>query len=70
MEVSLVDAVVVVVGAVVVDDAGPVVLRAFSKAATVAGSTTPVVGTPSLVWNALSASVSSGVHWPSTGPFQ
>ena len=43
---------------------------AFSSAAIVAASTAPVGFTPSSVWKSLSASVSSGVHSPSTGPSQ
>ncbi len=40
------------------------------KAARVAASTSPVGGTPSSVWNAWSAAVSSSVHTPSIGPVQ
>src|SRR6187431_3354844 len=49
-------------------DAGAVrSAMAFSNAAMVAASTTPVGSTPSSVWKAMRASVSSGVQMPSTG---
>ena len=43
---------------------------AFFTAVTVAASTVPVGLTPSSVWKLLRASVSAGVHSPSTGPSQ
>ena len=70
--------VVLVVDAVVAGGAAVVVVvaavrslaMACSKAAKVAASMLPEGGTPSAVWNFLSASVSSGVHIPSMGPVQ
>ena len=43
---------------------------ASSSASNVAVSTSPLGVTPRAVWNAVSASVSSGVQVPSTGPVQ
>ena len=52
------------------DGCGRPLAIAFSSAAMVASSTVPVGLTPSSVWNAFRALVSSGVHAPSTGPSQ
>ena len=60
----------VVAGSVVVVNKPSRAAMASWKAARVAASTSPVGSTPSSVWKAWSAAVSSSVHSPSMGPVQ
>ena len=56
--------------AVVVEGVVVAFSTAMVRACNVAGVTTPVTGTSRSVWSFLRASVSSGVHSPSTAPVQ